>query len=222
MYWEDIGYLLYKKNFRENSLIVDVFTYNHGRCSAIVYGGTSRKVKNYLQIGNKIFVVWKSKSDNNIGYFSTEIVEAISPMFFDDRKKTTAILSATSILKLLLPEQQINKKIYNSFESLTKKIKNRDWIVQFILWELQLIKELGFDIDLSKNNVLNLNQIDDRYVNEKINITNLLFDVNIKNLSKMEVKKALIFTRNLFLKNFFYQNDLNFPRSRIQLENYYN
>ena len=60
MQWEDEGYLLSKINYNENSVIVDVFTLNHGKCSGIVYGGVSRKIKNYLQIGNKISLIFRS------------------------------------------------------------------------------------------------------------------------------------------------------------------
>ena len=57
MNWEDEGYLLSKKKFRENAIIISAFTKSHGKISGIVYGGTSRKIKNYLQVGNKIFFI---------------------------------------------------------------------------------------------------------------------------------------------------------------------
>ena len=112
MQWDDKGYLLNKINYSENSVIIDVLTQNHGKCSGIVYGGSSRKIKKYLQIGNKILISCRSKNDNKIGYFKTELIQAISPIFFDDKKKILCILAAASILKILLPEQQINNKVY--------------------------------------------------------------------------------------------------------------
>ena len=59
MNWEDEGYLLSKKKFRENAVIINVFTQKFGKVSGIVYGGTSRKVKNHLQLMNKIFIIHK-------------------------------------------------------------------------------------------------------------------------------------------------------------------
>ena len=50
MNWKDTGYLLSKNKFNENSLIAEVFTKNHGLRSGIVFGGTSRKQKNYFEI----------------------------------------------------------------------------------------------------------------------------------------------------------------------------
>ena len=62
MNWKDEGYLLSKTNFNENSIIVEVFTFNHGKCRGIVYGGSSRKQKNKFQIGNKILLNYKCES----------------------------------------------------------------------------------------------------------------------------------------------------------------
>ena len=92
MYWSDEGFLLSKFNFNENSIIVETFTLNHGKCSGIVYGGTSKKISNYLQLGNKIHVNLKTKNDNKLGYFKVEIIDAISPFFFNDNKKINCLI----------------------------------------------------------------------------------------------------------------------------------
>ena len=96
MNWEDEGYLLSKIKFRENANIVNVFTNSFGKVSGIVYGGNSRKIRNYLQIPNKIFLSHSSKSMNKIGYFKTELIKAISPKYFDDKIRTTVLLSLSS------------------------------------------------------------------------------------------------------------------------------
>ena len=62
MNWEDEGFLLSKRKFKENTIIVNTFTKDKGRASGLVYGGTSRKVRNYLQIGNKIFFSYYLKT----------------------------------------------------------------------------------------------------------------------------------------------------------------
>ena len=118
MYWKDEGYLLSKNNFNENSIIIEAFTLNHGKHSGLVYGGASRKMKRIFQLGNKIFINLKSRGENKSGYFSVELIKPIAPPFFDDKKRSASILSATSILRILLPERQVNEKIYNSFESI--------------------------------------------------------------------------------------------------------
>ena len=146
MYWKDEGFLLSKNNFSENSILIEVFTFYHGKYTGIVYGGTSRKQKRNFQTGNKILLNWKSKNENKTGYFNVELLKPIAPIFFDDKKRTACILSATSILKILLPERETNKNIYNSFENLLNGLNFDNWIDLYINWELSLIKELGFDI----------------------------------------------------------------------------
>ena len=76
MNWDDTGFLLSKNKYNENSLIVEIFTKDHGKISGIIFGGTSKKIKNYLQIGNKIHVNYSSKNISRIGFFKIEIIKA--------------------------------------------------------------------------------------------------------------------------------------------------
>ena len=147
MQWSDEGYLLSKNNYDENSIIIEAFTINHGKYSGLVYGGASSKQKKIFQIGNKIFLDWKSKGENKSGYFTVELIKPIAPIFFDDKKRSICILSIASILKMLLPERQINKKIFNSFEYMLDNLNTKNWIKLYIQWELSLIKELGYEYD---------------------------------------------------------------------------
>ena len=78
MNWEDECYLLSKRKFRENANIINVFSLQKGKVTGIVYGGNSRKVRNYLQISNKLFIFYTSKNDNKIGYFKSELIKAIT------------------------------------------------------------------------------------------------------------------------------------------------
>ena len=96
MNWEDECYLLSKRKFRENANIINVFSQNKGKVSGLVYGGNSRKIRNYLQLSNKLFIVHNSKNENKIGYFKTELVKPISPLYFNDKKRTTALISLCS------------------------------------------------------------------------------------------------------------------------------
>ena len=226
MNWEDDGFLIAKKKFRENANIIEVFTHSFGKMSGIVYGGNSRKIRNYLQIGNKIFVFHNSKGDNKIGYFKTELVEAISPKYFADKKKTSAILSITSLLSKLLPENQSNTKIYDSLVELISNFDMDNWLILYVYWELNLIKELGFDTDLSrfKNKTLEDSDIVKITVdNIKFQIPKFLITSKIPNIiSNNLLSKSLIFTRSIFLNKFFLPNNIMFPKPRILLENYFN
>ena len=148
MNWEDECYLLSKRKFRENANIINIFSPSKGKVSGVVYGGNSRKVRNYLQLSNKLFITYNSKNENKLGYFKTELIKPISPLYFNDKKRTSALVSLCSILNILLPESQPNRKIYDSFEKFISSIKLDNWIILYIFFELNLIKELGFDPNL--------------------------------------------------------------------------
>ena len=151
MHWKDEGYLLSKNNFDENSIIIETFTLKHGKYTGMVYGGSSKKQRRNFQVGNKILLDWKSKNENRSGYFKVELINPISAFFFDDKKRSVCILSATSILKILLPERQTNKKVYSSFANMLNNLRTENWIRLYINWELSLIKELGFETNLKTN-----------------------------------------------------------------------
>ena len=139
MNWQDEGYIVSKKKFRENAIILEVFTKNYGKVSGIVYGGTSRKIKNHLQLVNKIFVIFNSKTENKIGYFKTELIEPVSPKYFNDKKKTICLNSLSAIIKVLLPENEAQIKIYNSLEIFLKNLQENNWPLYYLNWEIDLI-----------------------------------------------------------------------------------
>ncbi len=226
MNWEDECFLLAKRKFRENANIINVFSQDKGKVSGIVYGGNSRKIRNYLQISNKLFIVHNSKNENKIGYFKTELLKPVSPLYFNDKKRTSALISLCSILNILLPESQPYKNLYNSFEKFVSSINFENWIILYIFFELNLIKDLGYDPNLDKFKKENY----DVSKTLKIKIDNSFYEVpNFLILKKLPekisnilVKKSLYFTRNIIQNRFFIPNNLQFPKSRVILENYFN
>ena len=150
MNWEDECYLLSKRKFRENANIINVFSKNRGKVSGVVYGGNSRKIKNYLQISNKLYINHNAKNENRLGYFKTELVKPISPLYFNDKERSSALLSISSILNILLPDSQPNQNIYKSFEEFVNSIKLDNWVILYIFLELSLIKDLGYDPNLEQ------------------------------------------------------------------------
>ena len=226
MIWEDECYLLSKRKFRENANIINIFTKKKGKIDGIVYGGTSRKVRNYLQISNKLFVSHTSKNENRIGYFKTELIKPISPLYFDDKKRTSALISICSLLNILLPDSQPNKTIYNSFENLINSISLNNWIFLYIFFEINLIKELGYDTNLIEH----ISENTDEKFLKKTKIDGYIYEIPNylimnklpKNISNNIIRKSLYFTRQVMQNKFFIPNNLLFPKARIILENYFN
>ena len=194
MIWEDECYLLSKRKFRENANIINIFTQKKGKVDGIVYGGNSRKIRNYLQISNKLFVSHNAKSENKIGYLKTELIKPISPLYFNNKERTSALLSICSLLNVLLPEAQPNKNIYNSFENLISSLNLENWIYLYIFFEINLIKELGYDTNLSQNKFENMNIND----SNKIKIDNYTYEVpNFLILKKIPEKFSNILIKKI-------------------------
>ena len=125
MNWDDKGFLLSKNKYSENSLIVEIFTEKSWKSFRYNFWWYIKKIKNYLQIGNKLFVNYNAKSKREIGYFKIEIYQALSPFYFDNHQKLNCITSAMNLIKLLTAEFQQNISIYSLIDDFTILLEKR-------------------------------------------------------------------------------------------------
>lgn len=223
MIWDDKGYLLSKNKYSENSIISEVFTKDHGKVSGIIFGGTSKKIKNYLQIGNKIHVNFNSKSDNKLGYFKVEIQQALSPLYFDNQKKLSCITSAMNLIKILTAENQKNINIYELIKDFYLLLDKDNWIKRYIFWELELFRVLGYDLELK--NLVDKEVVGDKlqYIsksntNKKI-IPNFLIEKNEEPVDLTNLKKGLFLIGDYLEKTILRPNNLSQPISRLNFIN---
>ena len=223
MNWDDSAYLISKNRYSENSIIAEVFTENHGKISGIIFGGTSKKIKNYLQIGNKIYVNYNSKSVTRIGYFKIEILKALTPLYFDENQKLSCITSAMHLIKLLTAEAQSNKEIFKLIDKFFEILTSDNWIQKYIFWELELLKLLGYDLELK---TMAEKEIVDSEVNyyvksstEKKSIPNFLIDENNIDVNLKNLLKGLKLVSDYLEKSILKPNNLNLPTSRTHFIN---
>tara|TARA_B100001564_G_scaffold358865_1_gene378725 strand:+ start:770 stop:1450 length:681 start_codon:yes stop_codon:yes gene_type:complete len=223
MIWDNTGFLLSKNKYNENSLIVEIFTQNYGKVPGIIFGGTSKKLKNYLQIGNQLYVNYNSKSENKIGYFKTEIQRAYSPIYFDSQHKLSCIRSSMNLLKLLTAEFQANEKIFDLINKFYLIISKENWLKEFIFWELDLLKVLGYDLDFK--NLVTKETIGNKIIyyaissKEKKIVPNFLID---KNDAVNDIKillNGLKLISDYLDKSILKPNNLNYPHSRTHFVN---
>ena len=223
MNWDDTGFLVSKNRYSENSLIAEIFTKNHGKISGVIFGGTSKKIKNYLQIGNELFTSYNSKSESKIGYFKIEISKAYSPIYFDEPKKLNCITSAMNLIKLFTAESQSNNKIYDLINDFYLLLTDDEWLKKYIFWELKLLSILGYDLNL--DSFVNKKIINDKilYVasssSEKKIVPNFLINKKdqVKDLNTLLDGLKLVgdFMNKTILK----PNNMNFPINRNQFIN---
>ena len=219
MHWDDTGFLISKNKYNENSLIVEVFTKDHGKTSGILFGGSSRKIKNYLQIGNNFYTNYNAKNNSKIGYFKFEIIKAETPFFFDDRKKLSCITSAMQLIKILTAESQPNEKIYDLIKNFFLILNTDDWVKNYIFWELKLFSLLGYNLELKK-------MVTKKIINENIfyqlnsstdnrNIPNFLIEQNFS-ANNDELAQGLKLVGDFLEKSILKPNNLSHPISRLQ------
>ena len=223
MIWDDTGFLISKNRYNENSLISEIYTKNHGKVSGIIFGGSSKKIKNYLQLGNKLYVNYNSKSENRIGYFKIEIQEVLSPFYFDNPKKLSCISSAMHLVKILTAESQKNLRIYSLLENFYLFLKLDNWIKSYIFWELELFKTLGYDLDFAniveKKVIDNKSQYISKSLTEKRIIPNFLINKSNSDEDLETLLSGLKLVSDYLEKSILKPNNLNQPISRLQFIN---
>lgn len=223
MIWDDIGFLLSKNKYNENSLISESYTKDHGKVTGIIFGGTSRKIKNYLQIGNKVYLNYQSKSENKIGFFKVEIEQALSPLYFDNQQKLSCINSAMNLIKILTADFQKNEKIFKLIEDFYQILRSDHWIKNYVLWELELFKLLGYNLVFE--NVVEKKIIGDRtqYISKSLTdkkiIPNFLIDQNNEPIDLETLLNGLRIVSDFLDKTILKPNNLTQPLSRLQFIN---
>ena len=223
MIWSDTGYLLSKNKYGENSVIAEFFTENHGKISGIIYGATSKKIRNYLQIGNKFHINYNSKNENKLGYLNIEIIKILTPLFFENKKKLSCIISSMSLVKLLTVENQSNINIFYLIGNFYEFLENQNWINRLIFWELELLKLIGYDLDLKK--IVKEEVVDNKksyFVirnNEKKYVPNFIVDKDIEVADFNQTFNGLKLIGDFLDKSILKPNNISHPRSRIEFLN---
>ena len=223
MFWADYGYLLSKNKFGENSLITEFYTKNHGKVSGIIYGATSKKIRNYLQLGNKFYINYNSKSENKLGYFKIEIEKILTPKFFDDKKRLSCIVSSMNLIKLLTVENQLNLNIYNLIEEFYIFLEDKNWINKLVFWELELLKIIGYDLSLKS--IVNEEIIDNKKLyfvsnsSEKKYIPSFLVERNIDVVDFNQILSGLKLVNDYLDKSILKPNNISHPKPRIEFFN---
>ena len=223
MQWDDIGYLVSKNRYNENSVMVEFYTKDHGKCSGVIFGGTSRKIKNYLQIGNKFYINYNYKIEGKLGYFKVEIFKVYTPFYFNNKKKLLCITSAMNLIKLLTVELQENFKIFDAIEDFFINLNNENWTKKYVFWELKILKYIGYDVDFKK--IINSEIIKNKkkyYLktsNNKKYIPNFLIDRDDKRIDNDSLLKGLNLVGDYMNKNILKPNNINYPNARLEFIN---
>lgn len=149
MEWRDEGVVLSARGHGETSAIVEVFTAAHGRHAGVVRGGASRRMAAMLQPGCQVDVTWRARLDDHIGTFTAEPLRQRTALL--EGRETLAALNATAaLLRQCLPEREAHVPLYDRTIRLLDTVDaGGDWAALYLGWELSLLEDLGYGLDLS-------------------------------------------------------------------------
>lgn len=148
--WQDTGIILSVRPHGENGGVVALLTQKHGRAMGYVYGATSARMRGLLEIGNIVSATWQAKSHDQLGSYTLELEESAAAHVIDDPAKLTALQSACALADKTLPENESHPGVFEGMRALLASFRTEIWAATYIYWEIGLLRELGFGLDLAK------------------------------------------------------------------------
>jgi len=146
MEWHDEGIILHTQNLGERKQVVSLFTRTHGRCAGIFRENS--RTKAWIQCGGKVKARWGARLENHMGLWTFEPLTPHTAFFLDKPGPLAALLSATSLCHIALPERHAYPSLYTKFEDLLGTLSTPSWICAYIFFEFSLLEELGYGLDL--------------------------------------------------------------------------
>jgi DNA repair protein RecO (recombination protein O) len=157
--WRGEGILLKVRRHGESSSIIEVFTECKGRHIGVVRGGTSRKIAPILQPGAQLHVSWRARLEEHIGSFTAESLRSRTALVMDSRLALAGLNAVTALLSFCLPEREQHVKLYNKTEQLMDLLGQDElWPLAYLQWEMALLNDMGYGLDLSKCAVTGLSE----------------------------------------------------------------
>jgi DNA repair protein RecO (recombination protein O) len=151
MQWQDDAILLATRRHGESALIVQLLTRGHGRHAGLVRGGQGRRLRTVYQIGNRLAVTWKARLAEHLGIIAGELLQGHAARFMDDPGRLACLAAAAALAESALPEREPHTEAYEGLSALLEALDaDRGWAPVYVAWEMALLAELGFGLDLTR------------------------------------------------------------------------
>lgn len=147
--WTDDGIVLAARKHGETSAIVTLMTRAHGRHLGLVRGGAGRRARGMLQPGNRVHARWRARLSEHLGAYSCEMTGAVAATLLKDRLRLAGLSAACAVTEATLPEREPHPRVYDGLAGLLAALAGDHWPSAYVRWELALLSELGFGLDLS-------------------------------------------------------------------------
>lgn len=150
MEWQENGTVLNARPHGEGAAVVELFTRDHGRHAGLVRGGASRRMAPLLQPGARVQATWRARLEEHLGSFTLDPITSRMPAVLADRTALAGLSSVTALLSFALPERHAYPRLHDGTELVLDMLDDPDhWPLAYLRWELALLEETGFGLDLS-------------------------------------------------------------------------
>ncbi len=148
MEWSDEGIVLSARRHGEAAAIVTLLTPAHGRHAGLVRGGAGRRQRGVLQPGNRVAARWRARLAEHLGTLTCELTDALAAPHLGDPLRLAGLSAACALADWALPEREPHAVIHDGLLHLIKSLSGDDWPRLYVMWEVDLLRELGFGLDL--------------------------------------------------------------------------
>ncbi|HVY03259.1 MAG TPA: DNA repair protein RecO [Caulobacterales bacterium] len=150
MEWTDDAIVIATRPHGETSAVVTALTREHGRHAGLVRGGAGKAARGSIQPGNRLQLTWKARLTEQLGNFTWELQSTDGTRWLSDAGRLAAISSACALIEATLPERESHPTAFDALASLLAALQGVDWAGDYVRWELDLLTELGYGLDLSR------------------------------------------------------------------------
>jgi len=148
--WRDQGIVLSARPHGESCAIVSLLTENYGRHKGYVRGGQSSRLRASLEPGSVVSAAWTSRVSDNMGAYVLEQESHSAAGMLHDPLRLGALLSACALCEVALPERETHSGLYHGMRALMDTLQGEVWGAAYVIWEIALLRELGFALNLSR------------------------------------------------------------------------
>ena len=149
MEWSDEAIVLSGRRHGEGSLVVQLLTREHGRSPGLVRGGASSRMRGTFQPGNEVTATWRARLAEHLGWYACELVRNNAAAWLDDAARLAAVGSACAVAETALPEREPHPVLFEGLRALLGGLDSEVWPAIYVRWEVELLTELGYGLDLS-------------------------------------------------------------------------
>jgi DNA repair protein RecO (recombination protein O) len=153
MEWSDRGIVLSARRHGESSAILSALTETHGRHLGLVRGGAGKRHAGAIEPGNEVAVRWRARLEEHLGGFTCEAIRHHAAGILDDPLRLAGLSAACAVADSALPEREPHRAVYESLRTLLQALSalpTQSWAGTYARFELGLLKDLGFGLDLAR------------------------------------------------------------------------